>query len=99
MTTMERHLDPASQALLQVFLRKLTFLLLFAAVFTLAQPQRLALACMLLQAQAVLSGAMSIAVGLSLRQRFDAPSLTYWDEAVAFSGIGLLAHFATRMFA
>lgn len=92
-------LDPASQALVQVFLRKLMFLLLIAVAFTLIEPQRFALACTLLQAQAVFSGAMSIAIGLSARQRFAAPSLTHWDEAVAFSGIGLLAHIGTRVFA
>jgi hypothetical protein len=96
---MIRRFDPASQLLLQVFVRKLTFLLMIAAGLSLAAPQKLALACMLLQAQCLFSGAMSIGFGLSARQRFDAATLTYWDEAVAFSGVGLLAHFGTRMFA
>jgi hypothetical protein len=96
---MIQRLDPASQLLLQVFLRKLTFLILMAAGFSMAAPQRLPLVCMLLQAQCLFSGAISIGFGLSARQRFDAPTLTYWDEAVAFSGIGLLAHFGARMLA
>jgi len=96
---MESRLDPASQALLQIFLRKVMFLLLIAVVFACVAPRGIPLACTLLQAQAVIGGAMSIALGLAARQRVDGPSLTYWDEAMAFSAIGILAHIGTRAFA
>lgn len=96
---MDSRLDPASHALLQIFLRKLMFLLLIAVGFSWVVPQGIALACLLLQAQAVISGAMSIALGLSARQAFQGPSLTYWDEALAFSAIGLLAHIGARALA
>lgn len=92
-------LDAASRLVLQVFLRKLTFLLLIAAGLTLAAPQRLSLALTLLQAQAMLGGAMSIAIGLTRHERIGAPSLTSWDEAIAFSGVGLLAHFGAQLLA
>lgn len=89
--------DPASRQMLQGFSRKAMFLLLIAAGISLADPQRLALACALLQAQCLMCVAMSVAIAMSLRQSFDAPALTYWDEAVAFCGIGLLCHIAARL--
>lgn len=94
---MESRLDPASRQLLQIFLRKVMFLLLIAVGFSLLAPA--ALACTLLQAQAVISGAMSIALGIAARHRVDGPSLTYWDEAMAFTAIGLLGHIGTHAFA
>ena len=75
------------------------FLLLIAVAFTLIEPQRCLRSLARCCRRSVFSGAMSIAIGLSARQRFAAPSLTHWDEAVAFSGIGLLAHIGTRVFA
>lgn len=89
--------DPVSRQMLQGFARKAMFLLLVAAGISLADPRRLGLACALLQAQCLMCIAMSVAIALSLRQRFDAPALTYWDEAVAFCGIGMLCHIAAPL--
>jgi hypothetical protein len=91
--------DPLSQLLLQVFYRKLLFLLMMAGSISLLDPRHLYLGCMLLQAQAVVSGTISMCMGLAARHRFNGDTLTYWDEALAFSGIGLLAHFGTGLFA
>lgn len=89
--------DPVSRRMLQGFSRKAMFLLLIAAAIALADPQRLALAGSLLQAQCLMCVGMSVAIAMSLRQGFAAPSLTYWDEAVAFCGLGMLCHIATRL--
>lgn len=94
---MLQRFDPLSQQQLLLFFRKLTFLLLIAIGFSLAAPQKLALVCTLLEAQCLISGAMSMTLGALARQRFDAASLTYWDEALAFSGVGLLAHVGARL--
>jgi len=92
-------LDPLSQLLLHVFYRKLAFLLMMAGSISLLDPRHLYLGCMLLQAQALVSGAISIGLGLIARHRFNGDTLTYWDEAVAFSGVGLLAHAGAGLFA
>ena len=42
---------------------------------------------------------MSIALALSLHQRPEGPSLTYWDEAIAFSGLGILGHIGAQLLA
>ena len=91
--------DPLSQLLLQVFLRKLVFLLMMAGSISLLDPRHLYLGCMLLQAQALISAAISVTLGLAAHHRFSAATLTYWDEAVAFSGLGFLAHAGARLFA
>jgi hypothetical protein len=92
------HLDPLSQLLLQVFYRKLLFLLMMAGSISLLDPRHLSLGCTMLQAQALVSGGISMLLGLAAHHRFDGGTLTYWDEAVAFSGIGLLAHFGAGLF-
>ncbi|HEY1506803.1 MAG TPA: hypothetical protein VGF92_21045 [Stellaceae bacterium] len=92
-------LDPLSQLLLQLFYRKLLFLLMMAGSLSLLDPRHLYLGCMLLQAQALVSSAISMAFGLAARHRFNGETLTYWDEALAFTGIGLLGHFGAGLFA
>ena len=65
----------------------------------LLDPRHLYFGCTLLQAQAVVSGAISMVLGLAAHHRFNGDTLTYWDEALAFSGIGLLAHAGAALFA
>ena len=92
-------LDPLSQLLLQVFYRKLLFLLMMAGSLSLLDPRHLYLGCMLLQAQALVSGGISMLLGMAAHHRFSGGTLTYWDEALAFTGIGLLAHLGASLFA
>jgi len=99
MTPAASRLDPASQRVLHDFACKLAFILLIAAGFALADPRRLALVCTLLEMQSAISAAMSIALALSLHQRPEGPSLTHWDEAIAFSGIGILGHIGAQLLA
>ncbi len=72
---------------------------MMAGSLSLLDPRHLYLGCMLLQAQALISSAISVTLGCAARHRFNAATLTYWDEAVAFSGIGFLAHAGARLFA
>jgi hypothetical protein len=90
-------LDAASQELLQRFFRKLVLFLVFATTVSFVQIHSLALAGGILQLQCVLGAGMSISIAVYLRQRLDAATLTYWDEALAFSGIGMLSHIAMTL--
>jgi predicted membrane chloride channel (bestrophin family) len=89
--------DTVSQELLQRFLRKMMLFAAFATFVSVVQTHGLALTGALLQTQCLVGGGFSIIVAVLLRQRFDAVTLTYWDEAVAFSGVGMLSHIATTI--
>lgn len=67
----------------------------FATACSMPNNNRLVLVGALLQTQCLVAGTLSIAIAILLRQRFDAPTLTRWDEAVAFAGIGMLGHITT----
>jgi hypothetical protein len=92
MTPSASRFDPASQRVLHNFACKLGFILLIAAGIALADIRQLPLVCTLLEVQCAISTAMSVALALSLQQRLEGPSLTYWDEAMAFSSVGILGH-------
>ena len=91
------HFDDASQNLLQRFLRKVMLFAAFAAFVSVLQTHGLAMAGALLQTQCLVGGGFSILLATLLRQAFDAETLTYWDEALAFSGAAMLSHFFTRL--
>jgi hypothetical protein len=89
--------DTVSQELLQRFLRKMMLFAAFATFVSIVQTHGLALTGPLLQTQCLVGGGFSVLVAVLLRQRIDAITLTYWDEAVAFSGVGMLSHIATMI--
>jgi hypothetical protein len=88
--------DDASQARLQRFFRKVTLFAAFAAFVSILQTHDLKMAGALLRTQCFVGSAFSILLATWLRQAHDAKTLTYWDEAAAFSGIALLSEFANR---
>jgi predicted membrane chloride channel (bestrophin family) len=90
-------LDVISQELLHRFLRKMMLFVAFATFVSIVQTHGLALTGALLQTQCLVGGGFSILVAVLLHQRVDAATLTYWDEAVAFSGVGMLSHIATTI--
>jgi len=89
--------DPLSQQMLQRFARKVVVLTSFAAILTFAMAQEMALIGAMLQMQCFIGSAVSMLVATLMRQPFDSDTITYWDEAVAFSGLGLLGHIAWRL--
>ena len=96
MTLLSRF-DPVSQALLQRFFRKVTVFVGFAILVSILQTRGLAMTGALLQTQCLVGGGLSVIVAICLHQRVNAATLTYWDEAVALSGIGMLSHIATSV--
>jgi len=90
-------LDTASQLLVQRFFRKIVLFATFAAVFSLPGTRGLPALGAVLQMQFFFAGGCSLLVATILRQRFAAERLTYWDEAVAFSGLAALCHFGARV--
>jgi hypothetical protein len=94
MTLLSRF-DVVSQALLQRFLSKVMLFAGFAIFVSVLRTHGLTLAGALLQTQCLVAGGLAIIVAILSHQRIDAATLTYWDEAVAFSGIGMLSHIAT----
>lgn len=94
MTLLERF-DAVSQVLLQRFFSKVMLFVAFAIFVSILQSHGLTLTGTLLQTQCLVAGGFSIIAAILSHQRFDAATLTYWDEAVAFSGIGMLSHIAT----
>jgi hypothetical protein len=94
MTLLSRF-DVVSQALLQRFFSKVMLFAAFAILVSILRTNGLTLTGALLQTQCLVAGGFSIIVAIFSHQRIDAATLTYWDEAVAFSGIGMLSHIAT----
>ena len=94
--TLLARFDGVSQQLLLQFLRKVALFVGFAAFVSMLLTHSLALIAVLLQTQCLVSGGFSIAVAIAARQRVGGESLTYWDEALALSGLGLLSHLANR---
>ena len=86
--------DLVSQKMLQRFCSKLMVFAALAAFVSVLKTHGLVLAGVFLQSQCAIGAGFSIVLALSLRQRFDAATLTYWDEGNAFSGIGVLSHIA-----
>jgi len=79
-----KHLDPTSRFVARRFALKLLILLAFAAAQASASYGfRQALLTLLL-----LSGLLNIILALVNRQRPNLPTLTYWDEALAFLLLG-----------
>ncbi|WP_414476140.1 hypothetical protein [Microvirga sp. M2] len=76
-----RRLDPASRFVARRFALKLLILLAFAGAQAFGQYGfwRALLSLLLL------SGPLSIGLAFAHRQRLDASTLTYWDEALVFS--------------
>ncbi len=70
----------------------------FAAFVSVLQPHGLALLFRLLHTEYWFAGGMSVGMATFLHQRFGEPTLTYWDEAVAFFGIGTVSHIALALF-
>ena len=95
MLTLFARFDAASQDVLRQFFRKVVLFSVFATMASVPQTQHLAMIGRLLQMQCLVAGGFSILIATLLRQRFDAETLTYWDEAVAFAGLGMLSHLAT----
>lgn len=89
--------DDTSQGVLRQFFRKVTLFAVFATMASLPQVYQLAMIGRLLQVQCLVAGGFSIFLATLLRQKFDAPTLTYWDEALAFAGIGMLSHLVTGL--
>jgi hypothetical protein len=94
MTLLSRF-DTISQALLHRFFSKVMLFAAFAIVASILRTNGLMLAGAMLQTQCLVAGSFSVIVAILSHQRFGAATLTYWDEAVAFSGIGMLSHIAT----
>lgn len=90
--------DAVSRGLVQRFFRKVMIFAAFAAFVAVLEPHGLVLMFSLLHTEFWFGGGMSIGAATFLRQRFAAPTLTYWDEAVAFIGIGTVSHMATALF-
>jgi hypothetical protein len=89
--------DAVSRELVQRFFKKVVLFAAFATVVSILQPHGLVLMCRLIQTQCWFAGGMSVGFAIFLHQRFGEPTLTYWDEGVAFAGIGTLSHFATSL--
>lgn len=89
------HFDTQSQELLRRFFYKVALFIAFATACSMPNTHRLLLVGTLLQTQCLVAGGLSIAMAILLRQRFNAATLTRWDEAVAFSGVGMLGYIAT----
>jgi hypothetical protein len=87
--------DIVSQALLQRFFSKVMLFVGFALFVSILQTHGLALAGALLQTECLVAGGFSIVLALGFHHRIDAATLTQWDEAVAFLGLGMLSHIAT----
>lgn len=96
MTLLSRF-DIVSQALLQRFFGKVMLFAAFAMFVSVLQTHGLALTGALLQTECLVGGGFSIILAICLHQRVDAATLTRWDEAVAFSGVGVLSHIATKV--
>ncbi len=95
--TLLAHFDTASQGMLQRFARKVALFAAFAVIVSLLQPRGLVMVGVLLQMQCMVGSGLSVLSATFLRQPFAAESLTYWDEALAFSGLGMLSHIVTRL--
>ena len=89
--------DAASQQMLRRCARKVVALGTFAVMLSILLTHGPALVGALLQMQSMIGSGISMLVAIFLRQRFDSSTLTYWDEAVAFSGVGMMSHIATRL--
>lgn len=89
--------DSISWVLLQGFVRKVVLFAAFAAFISVLQTNGLAMTGIVLQKECLVGGGFSIILAIIARQRFDAETLTYWDEAVAFSGVGMMGHIATSL--
>jgi len=87
--------DPASQGLVRQFFRKLSLFAVFATMVSIPQTHHLAMIGTLLQTQCLIAGGFSILVAALSRQKFDAATLTYWDEALAFACLGTFSRLAT----
>ena len=97
MASLLAQLDGFSRELLQRFFRKVTLFAAFATFVSVLQTHGLSMTGALLQTQCLVGGGFSVMVAIYFRQRIDAATLTYWDEAVAFSGVGMLSHITTTM--
>ena len=95
--TLLARFDVVSQQLLQRFFGKVMLFGAFSICLSILQTRGLSLAGALLQTQCLVGGGFSILFAILSRQRFDATTLTYWDEAVAFSGVGMMSHIATSV--
>jgi hypothetical protein len=92
-----QRLDAISQHRLQQFARKVTLFATFAVFLSILQTRSLVLVSIVLQTQFLVASGFSILMAALLRQSFDMDRVTYWDEALAFSGAAMLSHFATRL--
>jgi hypothetical protein len=92
--TLLARFDTVSQTLLQRFFGKVMLFAAFAIFVSVLQTHGLALTGALLRTQCLVGGGFSIIIAILSQQRIDAATLTHWDEAVAFSGIGMLSHLA-----
>jgi hypothetical protein len=93
--TLLARFDIVSQTLLQRFFSKVMLFAAFAILVSILRTNGLTLTGALLQTQCLIAGGFSIIIAILSQQRIDVATLTYWDEAVAFSGIGMLSHIAT----
>jgi len=89
--------DGTSQNLLQQFFRKVAMFSAFAALVSVLQTRGFGMLGILLQMQFLVGGLFSIFIATCLRQAIAADRLTYWDEAVAFSGLAMLSHIGARL--
>lgn len=88
-------LDGVSRTLLERFFQKVTLFVAFATFVSVLRTHGLGLAGVLLQTQCLVGAGLSIMIAVYCRQHINSPTLTHWDEAIAFSGIGMLSHIAT----
>jgi len=89
--------DGVSRVLLQDFVRKVVLFAAFAAFVSFERTHGLAMTGIVLQAECLIGGSVSIFLATLRRQPFDAATLTYWDEALALAGVGLLSRLTTSL--
>jgi len=89
--------DGVSRVLLQDFVRKVVLFAVFAAFVSVLQTHGLAMTGMVLRTECLFAGSLSIFLATLRRDPFNAATLTYWDEALALAGIGLLSRLTTSL--